>query len=72
MKQRFLHVCYGTDQTIIDNAIYKWPGRLRACVQEKGGHFLFLVLGATIVTVFSHMTTEVSVFTAHEHTDARY
>ena len=27
------------DQTIIDNAIDEWHGRLRACVRAKGGHF---------------------------------
>ena len=34
----FLHVWHGTDQTIIDNAIYEWHG-LRACVRAKSGHF---------------------------------
>jgi len=37
LKQRFLYVSHG--QTIIDNAIDEWHGRLRACVRAKGGHF---------------------------------
>ena len=28
-----------SDQTIIDNAINEWRGRLHACVQAKGRHF---------------------------------
>jgi len=39
MKQRFLHVWHGTDQTVIDSAIDEWRGRLRACVRSKGRHF---------------------------------
>jgi len=45
VKQRFLHVWHGNDQTIIDSAINEWRGpgvprrRLRACVQTKSGHF---------------------------------
>jgi len=39
LKQRFLHVWHGIDQTIIDNAIDEWRGRLRACVRTKGEHF---------------------------------
>ena len=36
LKQRFLHVWHGSDQTIIDNAIIdEWRGRLRACVRAK-------------------------------------
>jgi len=38
LKQRFLHL-YGIDQTITDNAIDEWHGRLRACVRTEGGHF---------------------------------
>jgi len=38
LKQRFLHVWHGIDQTIIDNVIDEWHGH-RACVQAKGGHF---------------------------------
>jgi len=34
-----LHVWHGIDQTVIDNAIDKWRGRLRACVKTKGGRF---------------------------------
>jgi len=33
MKQRFLRVWHGIDQTIIDNAIDEWRGRLHACVR---------------------------------------
>jgi len=39
LKQRFLHVWHGTDQTIIDNAIDEWCGHLRACVEAKSKHF---------------------------------
>jgi len=39
LKERFLRVWYGIEQTIIDNAIDEWHGRLRACVRAKGGHF---------------------------------
>jgi len=40
LKQRFLHVWHGSDQTIIDNAIIdEWHGRLRACMRTKGGQF---------------------------------
>jgi len=57
LKQRFLHVWHGTHQTIIDNANDKWRERLRACVRGKRW-----TLQATIVTIFSHMTRDVSVF----------
>jgi len=33
LKQRFLHVWHGTDQTIIENAIDEWRGRLCACMR---------------------------------------
>jgi len=36
-KQHFLHDWHGTDQTIIDNAINKWRGRLCTCA-DKGEH----------------------------------
>jgi len=39
LKQRFLHVFHGIDQTVIDSAIDEWRGRLRASVRAKGGHF---------------------------------
>jgi len=39
LKQRLVDVLHGIDQTITDNAIHEWCGRLRACVQAKGGHF---------------------------------
>ena len=39
MKQRFLHVWHGIDQTVIDNAIDEWRGRICACVRAKHGHF---------------------------------
>ena len=35
LKQRLV----GIDQTIIDNAINEWRGRLHAHVQARGGHF---------------------------------
>jgi len=43
LKQRFLHVWHGIDQTVIDNAIHEWRGRFRACVRDKGGHFAQLL-----------------------------
>jgi len=40
LKHRLLHVLHGIDHSVIDNAIIdEWHGRLRACVQTKGGHF---------------------------------
>ena len=39
LKQRLVHVWHGIDQTITDNAIDEWRGRLRVCVRAKGGHF---------------------------------
>jgi len=39
LKQRLLHVWHGIEQTIIDNAIDEWRGRLRAYVPAKGRHF---------------------------------
>jgi len=53
LKQRLLHVWHGFDQTIIDNAIDEWRGRLRACVRAKSER---LTLRATIVTIFNYMT----------------
>jgi len=38
LKQRFLHVWHDIDQTIIDNTVVEWQGRLRACVRAKGRH----------------------------------
>ena len=55
LKQRFLHVWHGTDQTIIDNAIYvAWTSSL--CADKRQ------TLQSTIVTIFSDMTTDVAVF----------
>jgi len=39
LKQRFLHVWHGIDQSIINNAFEEWHGRLRARMRAKGGHF---------------------------------
>ena len=39
LKQRLVHVWHGIDQTIIDNAIDDWRGRLRDCIRAQGGHF---------------------------------
>ena len=39
LKQRLVHVWHSIDQTIIDNAVDEWRGRLHACVRAKGGHF---------------------------------
>jgi len=39
LKQRLVHIWDGMDQTIIDSAIDKWRGCLRACVRANGGHF---------------------------------
>ena len=38
LKQRLVYVWHDIDQTINDNAIDKWHGRLRACVWVNGGH----------------------------------
>ena len=38
LKQRLVHIWHGIDQTITDNAIDEWRGRLCACVRAKGGH----------------------------------
>ena len=55
LKQRFLHVWHGTDQTIIDNAIYvAWTSSL--CADKRQ------TLQSTIVTIFSDMTRDVAVF----------
>jgi len=62
LKQRFLHVWHGIEQTISDSAIDGWLGRFRAYVRANGGHLeqLFWIPG--LVTIFSHMTKGVSVF----------
>ena len=39
LEQRLVHILHGIDQTIIDNAINEWRGRLRTCVRAKGEHF---------------------------------
>jgi len=39
LKQCLVHVWHGIEQTIIDNAIDEWRGRLRAYVWAKGEHF---------------------------------
>ena len=39
LKQHLVHVWQGIDQTITDNAIDEWRGRIRACVRAKCGHF---------------------------------
>jgi len=52
LKQSLLHVWHGIDQTIIDNTIDEWRGRLAG---KK------LTVQAT-VTIFSHMTRNVLVF----------
>ena len=62
MKQRFLHVLHGSDQTIIDNAIDEWHGRLRECMRAKDG----VADTSSIVTIFSHMTRDVSVFVKYD------
>jgi len=36
LKRRLVHVWHGIDQTIIDNAIDEWCGRIRDCVRAKG------------------------------------
>ena len=56
LNQCFLHVWHGIDQTVIDNAIDEWHGRLCACVRATDK-----TLRATIVIIFSHMTTHISV-----------
>lgn len=39
LKAQLIEVWNGLEQTIIDDAIDQWRGRLRACVAAKGGHF---------------------------------
>ena len=59
LKQRLVHVWHGIEQTITDNAIDEWPGRLRAYVRAKGGHFeqiLTILRGLS----FSRVTMNVS------------
>ena len=59
LKQRFLHVLHGIDQTVIDDAIDEWRvawTSSRMCAGKRQ------TLRATIVTIFSHMTRDVSVF----------
>jgi len=58
LKQRFLHVWHGIDQTIIDNAIDEWRGRIRACMRAKGGHFeqLFWQYSATWQETFQFLS----------------
>jgi len=38
-KQRHIDVWCGLEQSIFDEAIDQWRGRLRACVHAEGGHF---------------------------------
>ena len=38
LSQRLVHIWHGIDQTVIDNAIDEWRGRLCACMRAKGGH----------------------------------
>ena len=54
--QRFLHVWHGIDQTVIDNAVANGVDVFaHVCGKRR-------TLGATIITIFSHMTRDVSVF----------
>jgi len=39
LKRRLIDVWCGLEQSIFDEAINQWRGRLRACVHAKGGHF---------------------------------
>ena len=34
-----LHIWHGMDQSVIDNAIDEWRGRLRTCVRANVGQF---------------------------------
>jgi len=42
LKQRFLHVWHGTDQTIIDNAIDEWCGQCCSSSLQSWTSNLFL------------------------------
>jgi len=43
LKQHFVEVWSGLQQTVVDDAINKWKRRLRACVRVKGQHFEHLL-----------------------------
>ena len=58
LKQRFLHVWHGTDQTSIDNAIDEWHGWMSSRVYASKRPDT----SSKLVTIFSHMTRDVSVF----------
>jgi len=66
LKQRFLHVWHGIDQTSLTmHWRVAWTSSRMYASQRR-------TLRATIVTIFSHMTRDVSVFIGRQHTDARY
>jgi len=51
LNQRFLRDWHGIDQTIIDNAIDEWHGRLRACMMYVGMYMdkcTFIVLTCVV------------------------
>ena len=39
LQQRIAEEWELLDQRVIDNAMYQWRKRLRACVAANGGHF---------------------------------
>ena len=39
LKRQLIDVWCSLEQSIFDEAIDQWRGRLRACVHAKGGHF---------------------------------
>ena len=55
LKQCFLHVWHGIDQTIIDNAIDVWRGRLRMCT-DKRWHFEQLQYSAIWQKMFQFLS----------------
>ena len=76
LKQRFLHVWHGIDQTIIDNAT-EWRGRLRACVRAKGGHFKQLLWQYLAITqetfqFFSNVTRSLYCFFLENNTNSNF
>jgi len=60
LKQRFLHVWHGTDQTLIDNANEEWHGRLRRFFAHVCGQKADT--SSNYCDKFSHTTRDVFVF----------
>jgi len=39
LRQRLLHVWWGLEQSLTNDAVEQWPTRLSACVLANGEHF---------------------------------